>query len=190
MIGLTPDSDILAAAPLIETERLALQSFGRRHLTANYVGWLNDPETMRFSENRHRRHTSESALAYIAGIANSPSLLWTIEAKDLANMHIGNISATIDPQNRVADIGILIGEKEASNRGYGAEAWRAVLRYLADRSDIDKVTGGCLESHVAMQRIMQKSGMQCDGRRRRHYVFEGNRTDLVYMAHYADDGPS
>lgn len=31
--------------------------FADRHLTERYVGWLNDPAVVRYSEQRHSRHT-------------------------------------------------------------------------------------------------------------------------------------
>ena len=35
----------------ILTPRLRIEPFSASHLTERYVGWLNDAETMRFSES-------------------------------------------------------------------------------------------------------------------------------------------
>ena len=62
----------LVAGQTLTTERLVLQPFTETHLTERYVGWLNDPEVVRFSEHRHRRYDMQEARRYFANFANSP----------------------------------------------------------------------------------------------------------------------
>lgn len=169
-----------SSAPELFTARLRLFPFSERHFTQTYVDWLNDPVATRFSEQRHVRHSLESCRAYVSSFAASANHLWAIE--DLATKHVGNISASVDLNNQIADIAILLGSAEVRGKGYGSEAWMAVLQHLLSRGDIAKVTGGCLSSNTAMIKVMAACKMVPDGKRLNHFLWEGQRVDLVYFA--------
>lgn len=175
-----------------------LVPFSDRHLTVDYIGWLNDPMVTQFSENRHRRHTLESCRAYRDAMRRGGHPFWAIEALDLgeegetASQHIGNLSATIDPPNLVADLAIMIGAPWARGQGFGREAWALAGDYLLGRGGMRKVSAGTMASNVAMLGVMQATGMVEDGRRARHFLWQGQEVDLVMAArfsrHAADDG--
>lgn len=172
----------MAEAPIIETTRLRLVPFSRKHLTPAYVCWLNDPEVVRFSEQRHRKHSLETCKQYYESFSGTPHLFWAITTIDPENEHIGNMNAYVDTFNSVADIGILIGDRTVWGKGFGLEAWTAVCRYLLREADIRKVTAGTLAPNSGMLKIMEKSGMISDGRRSRHYLVGNKEVDVVYAA--------
>jgi len=148
------------------------------------VGWLNDPEVVRYSEQRHRRHTLESCREYLRSFSGTPHYFWAITVGESLHDHIGNVNAYVDIPNQVADVGIMIGEREAWNQGYGLEAWQAVCNYLLNDVGIRKVTAGTLVVNLGMLAIMKNIGMVEDGRRSRHYLFEGRETDTIHFALY------
>lgn len=172
----------LAEGAVIDTTRLRLVPLSERHLTARYVGWLNDPEVVRYSDQRHCTHTLTSCRRYWRSFAGSPHYLWAVEARDPRLGHIGNISAHVDPIHRVADVGILIGERAVWRCGYGAEAWIAVCRYLLRIAGMRKISAGTLASHAAMLGVMRRAGMVGDGRRVRHRLVDDHAVDVIHMA--------
>lgn len=171
-----------------ETERLRLEPFTEQYLTQRYVDWLADPEVVRWSEQRHVRHTFESCRSYIESFRGSPNMLFAIVARDPSLGHIGNLNVYVDARHGVADIGILVGERATWGRGYGREAWSAALSVLLSAPGVRKVTGGCVADNIAMVKIMRSCGMVEDGRRARHYVYEGREVDLVYYAAFVTNG--
>jgi RimJ/RimL family protein N-acetyltransferase len=170
---------------ILETPRLRLTPFADRHLTDRYVSWLNDSEVVRFSEQRHSRHSLESCRAYVESFRGSASQLWAIELRARADLHVGNIAAYVDAPNKLADVTILIGDREVWGGGIGLEAWTAVCDFLIDRAGIRKVTAGTLATNAGMLSIMRRSGMVDDGRRLNHYLVDGQPVDLVYAARFA-----
>jgi RimJ/RimL family protein N-acetyltransferase len=172
----------MADIPTLTTERCIIEAFAERHLTERYVGWLNDAETMRFSEQRHRHHDLESCRRYASSFTETPHYFAAIVAKDRTLGHIGNINAYVDVRNQVADLGILIGERSVWGLGYGTEAWRALSRFLLSDRGLRKITAGTLAINAGMLGIMRRCGMQEDGRRRRQYLCEGQEVDMVYGA--------
>jgi len=179
----------MASVPELHAGSLRLVPFRHDHLSQAYVGWLNDPAVVRYSEQRHHAHTPDTCRAFVRSFDAGPNQLWAIE-QDEAGGHVGNITATHDVHNRLCDIGILIGARKARGRGLGRLAWQTVLDHLCTRPDLRKITGGCLAPNGAMVRIMERCGMRRDGRRPAHYLLEGLPTDLLYYARdvQADQG--
>ena len=165
----------------IITQRLILEPFTEKFLTERYVSWLNDPEVVKYSENRHRMHTIQSCAEYLASFAGSPHCFWAIcQRSDM--LHIGNVNAYVDEFNSVADMGILIGEPSSSGKGYATEAWRAVMDYLIQHRKIRKISAGAMAANIPMIKVMERCGMQPDGTRKNHFLLNSNPVDLVHMA--------
>jgi len=176
----------MAESNVIECERLYIEPFSEKHLTMTYVDWLNDPEVVRYSEQRFRKHTLDSCEAYWQSFKGTPNYFWAIVRKS-AGLHLGNINAYLDVVNNVADMGILIGSRESWGNGYGTEAWKAVCGYLFNSVGIRKITAGTMAKNEAMLGIMRKSGMVDDGRRIRHVLFEGSEVDMVHAALFREE---
>ena len=159
----------------ITTDRLRLRPL--RLVLPRHPVWLNDPEVVRYSEQRHVRHTAESCAAYLETFDFETSFVWGIVS---GFDHIGNITARIDQFNDTADIGILIGERGCWGQGYGAEAWRAVCDYMLTR--VRKVEAGTMGCNAGMLRVFHKTGMVIEGHRRAHFMVDGQPVDLTMAA--------
>jgi [ribosomal protein S5]-alanine N-acetyltransferase len=177
----------MAEGKVIETPRLRIEPFPETYLGSRYVSWLNDPEVVRYSEQRHKRHTLESCRHYWQSFQDSPHFFWAITAVDGDFGHIGNLNAYIDAYNLTASVGILIGERRVWGKGYGLEAWTAVCHHLIKAMGLRKVTAGTLALNKGMLKIMEKSGMVPDGRWQRHYLVEGEEVDIIFAALFRDE---
>ena len=172
---------------IIDSSRIKLIPFGKEQLTEDYLSWLNDKETMRYSDQRFKNHSMESCREYWKSFNDSPNEFWAIIYKNEGhNKHVGNLTITIDPIHLDADISILIGNRNVWGKGLGLEAWNAMIKYLFEKKQIEKVTAGTLITNKAMLKIMQKSKMLDDGIKRKHCIFEGRRVDMVYVALFRD----
>ncbi len=164
----------------LTTARLTLEPFDQKFLTEKYVSWLNDPEVVRYSEQRHRKHTMKSCLDFFQSFRGSPNLFWAITLNENQSEHIGNITASVDIPNGVADVGILMGEKKYWGKGYGLEAWNAVMEFLFQKKEIQKITAGAMSTNLGMRSIMKRSGMVDDGVQKGHFLVDGQPVDAVY----------
>jgi RimJ/RimL family protein N-acetyltransferase len=173
-------------SPEITTRRLHIIPFAEQFLTQQYVAWLNDPEVVRYSSQRHRLHTLESCRSYWQSFSGTPHCFWAIIEEQRGLGHIGNMNAYIDPRDGVADLGILIGNKAAWHLGYGREAWLAVCRHLFEREGVRKITAGTCADNAAMVALMRAAGMTDDGRRVRQTVVDGREVDVVHAALFRD----
>jgi ribosomal-protein-alanine N-acetyltransferase len=176
----------MAQSSVIETKRLLIVPFSEEHLTPRYVSWLNDPEVVRYSNQRYRTHTLQSCREYWESFEGTPNYFWAVVARDVQLGHIGNMTAYVNTIHSVADVGILIGEQAVWGRGYGSEAWIAVCDYLLHGLGIRKVTAGTLSIHTAMLAVMRRTGMVEDGRHTRQCLFEGREVDMVHAAFFRE----
>lgn len=143
------------------------------------VQWLNDPKVVRYSEQRHRQHTYESQFHYVG---NGPSIFREIHADDA---FIGTITATIDRNNDVADVGIMIGEKSVWGNGYGYEAWAGFCDYLFENG-VRKIEAGAMSENRPMIGIFRKYKMEYEGRRSEHFLLGEELVDMVLWGKFRD----
>jgi [ribosomal protein S5]-alanine N-acetyltransferase len=145
------------------------------------IGWLNNPDVVRFSEQRHKHHTIETQLAYIQAL-NPGDLYLAIYENGIM---IGTTLATIDLHNMVANVGIMIGYTSKWRHGLGYEAWAGVCDHLLkDFYRIRKVEAGCMACNTGMMGICAHYGMMEEGRQDDHFSVNGSYTDLVYWGKF------
>lgn len=172
--------------PNLDLPRCRVMRFSADHLTEKYVAWLNDPEVVRFSEQRHYQHTAESCRAYFQSQGNSDGLFLAIMAKDETLGHIGNMGVSWDAHNRVADVSIVVGDKRAWNKGYASEAWMGLIQYLKTQTKALKITAGTMATNQGMLNLMLLSGMQVEGIRKAHLLWQGQAVDVVLAATFKE----
>lgn len=169
-------------SPDIRTERLLISPFSESHLTPRYIGWLNDPDLMCYSEQRHKTHTINSCYDYWQSFKGTSNYFLAIEEIFENIGHIGNITAYIDENNLLADLSILIGEKKVQSKRYGTEAWVGVCDFLFNKLKIRKLTAGTISVNLPMKKLMHSVGMIDDGIRKKHYIYDGKEADIIYKA--------
>lgn len=169
-------------APTLIAGRLTLRALVKA--TQTQVAWLRDPEVVKFSEQRHREHSLSSQLRYVSSFS-AVGYLWGIyEIVD--HKHIGNLSVTIDPHNKLGDVGILIGDKDFWKRGFGLEAWQTACQWLMDSGGgaLRKLEAGCMSNNTGMRRILEKSSFKFEGERLNHFLFEGSPISLAQYGRF------
>lgn len=175
---------IPSTAPELTTERLKLTPFNLdRHLTQAYVAWLNDPNVVRFSEQRHRHHDLDTCRQFQQSMSSGGHFVWAIEIAQ-TGQHIGNLAIYIDRNNEVGDLTIMIGEPSAMKKGYGVEASTVVCHWLFTAGGLRKVTAGTMSTNKAMLNVMDKIGMHEEGRRKKQFLCEGQEVDFVLAASF------
>jgi ribosomal-protein-alanine N-acetyltransferase len=162
---------------MIRSDRLLLVPFKEEFIKDKYLSWLNNSELMKFSEQRHTMHTKETCLNYLNSFIGNDHLYLAIFDRE-TNEHLGNVNAYIDIVNQTADMGILIG-LGGDKKGIGLEAWCALMDYLFLEKNIRKITAGTMEKNIPMLKIMERSHMAIEGRRRKQLLFQGEEVDVV-----------
>lgn len=152
------------------------------HVTEQYVAWLNDPEVNQYLESRFARHTLDTTREYVAGTLASPVNLFLGIRSVALGKHVGNIKlGPINEHYATAEIGIMIGDKQAWGRGIATAAIDMVSNIALNDLGLRKVTAGCYESNVGSKRAFERAGFVVEGRRAAQVLVEGKPEGLILM---------
>lgn len=171
--------------PALVAARVVLRPFMSHHITDDYIAWLNDPVVVRYSEQRHRHHDRASCERFRRAKTAPGEFFWAVETRQDGH-HIGNVTATEDAPNKVAELAIMIGNRAVWGTGLGTEAWAAASEYLLKSAGVRKLVAGTMSTNAAMLSIFRKTAMREDGVRARYFVWEGREIDLLQFTRFSD----
>ena len=165
---------------------VCLRLFQESDISDTYVSWLNDPEVVKYSNQRFLNHTIESSHNYLKSFIGTNNIYMAVEDKVTKELH-GSITAYKQIHHSIVDIGLLIGNKKSWGKGVGFEAWTLMMNFLFTQCNVRKVTGGSLEVNAAMIRIMEKSIMTHEATKKNQELFNNKPVDVLYFCKFFND---
>lgn len=148
-----------------------------------YIGWLNDQDVMKFSNQRFFVHSMESCLRYQASFAGTDNLFMGIRRLSDDKL-IGTLTAYVASNHGTVDVGIMIGDSSLWGMGYGLDAWITMTNWLLACKDIRKLTAGTLACNLGMIKLMERSGMVLEATRKSQEIVEKCPVDMLYYAKF------
>lgn len=169
-------------------ERLQLRLLRAEDVGPAYVGWMNDAETVRYTESRYQRHTLDSVREFVAACQTMSDVhLWGIFER-AGGAHVGNIKlGPIDGVHRRASIGLIIGERSLWGRGYATEAIGIVVRVAFSELGLHKLTAGVIAGNGASLKAFRNNGFLVEGVRSMHTLVDGAWCDETLVGLIAKD---
>lgn len=125
--------------------------------------WASDAELMRLDAAECIPLSySVFLMKYIEGLHDPTKQHFAIET--LEGRHIGNcVCYNFHGLPREAELGIVIGDREYWEKGYGADAVATLARYMFDVLQIERICLHTLTWNVRAQRCFRKCGFaECD----------------------------
>jgi len=165
------------------TGRLRLTPFTDAHIKTSYINWLNNPDVVRYSNQRFFVHTEKTCRQYLSNFIGSSNQFLAIE-DILSGQMIGTLTLYVNLHHQTADIGILIGSTRLWGRGYGQEAFGLAMDNLIQCSRIRKVTAGTMACNLGMIKIMERCGMVLEATRKDHELLDGQPIDVLYFSKF------
>ncbi len=167
---MTTEQTVRTAVPEeIETPRMRLRRASPADAEAIYETYARDPEVARFVLFKPDQTLEDvqwflqkSVEAWEAGTGAS----WVMTLKPGGEL-VGMIDLRIEAE---ANLGYVLARR-FWNRGLATEAVRAVIACAFRRPDIHRVWAVCEVNNTASVRVLEKSGMICEGKLERHMVF-------------------
>ena len=167
----------------IQGEKIQLNNFTNNDITEHYLSWLNDPEVVKYSNQRFVKHSRSTSIKYLESFSATSNLFLAIYLKD-EKIHVGTMTVYISDEHETADIGIMIGDRNWWGHGIGGDAWRTMQIWLLEEARIRKVTGGTLRCNKSMINIMLNCDMKSDGIRKAQELVGGEAQDILYFAKF------
>ena len=106
-----------------------------------------------------------------------------IPNEDDSDELIGNCGIhNIDWRNRSGEVGIVIGEKEYQNKGYGTEAMELILEYAFNTVNLNRIELIVYDFNVRAIKLYKKLGFIEEGRKRQFLWIRGRFCDAIIMS--------
>jgi RimJ/RimL family protein N-acetyltransferase len=146
--------------------------------------WINDREVTQFLMARYpwslaaeRDFVTEAAKRMEFGDAR-----FAIETKD-EGVHIGMCGLhRARPEDRNAELGIMIGDKSYWNGGYGTDTMLTLVRFAFEQMNLHKVALGVFDFNERAQKVYRRCGFVEEGRLREDVFQDGRYVDQVRMS--------
>lgn len=166
---------------MLEGKRVLLRPVKRSDINY-FLKWFNDPEVTQYLMI-FLPMTEMAEEKWIEDLANNPGnkINLVIEALDQGeNKPIGNIGfVNIIQKDRVAELGIAIGEKDYWSKGYGTEAAQLLIRYGFEQVNLHRINSSVFAFNERSLKLHRKLGFQEEGRQRKTHFRNGQYWDRV-----------
>lgn len=105
----------------------------------------------------------------------------TLEGK----IFIGRCGFThVDWKNRVAEIGILLGDAQYRGHGYGTDAVRTLCAFGFGELNLHKIKASVFDFNRAAVRAYEKSGFTIEGTLKNELFRDGAYHDIILLARF------
>ena len=154
----------------------------------NFVRWLNDPEVRQGLCLRYPLSLAEEEEWFATMIKRPPQERpMAIEIQPDPNkdtwVFVGNLGFfDVNWENRSAEIGIHIGEKEYWDKGFGTKAMRMILKYGFESLNLHRLYLRVFETNQRAIRSYQKVGFKTEGKMRQAHFMNGTYIDVLLMS--------
>ena len=146
-------------------------------VTDRYIAWARDPELMENLNMPARTVTHSQLQRYIKSFDNRTKFHLGVFAQP-ENLQIGFFTIYVDNKNRSAQTNVVIGDRDYWGKGVVLEARAAIIDFLFDVIDMEKIWGTPYERNFPSIFNYKAQGFTCEGVLRKHMVnVQGKRVD-------------
>lgn len=171
----------------LESERLLLKPLTVAYATDEYAAWMNDYETVKYTESRFAHHSIASLKDFISHANNATNYTFAIIERS-SNKHIGNIKlGSINYDHRYCDIGLIIGDNAKRGKGYASEAITLCTEFAFQTLHLRLVFAGIYAPNIASQKAFRKAGYTESFVMPNRRLFEDKYVDCIIMEKRKED---
>lgn len=160
-------------------DKVRLRALERSDLPA-VVRWMNDPAVTEFLLTAPLTGVEEMELWYEDHRGSSDRLLAILDPEGRTVGYCG--ITRLEWEDRRCNLWIIIGERDAWDRGYGTDTVRTMLRHLFGELGLHRVYLTVDEDNVRAIRCYERCGFVREGTARRARFKDGDYRNDVTMA--------
>lgn len=178
-----------AAKPIrLETRRFVLRTLVPADASARWLGWAADAQVMGPLNVAVRQMALAELRRYIAGFDQATHCLIGVFDKK-SGLHIGFYLIDIDPQHRLANFNVVIGDRAFWGEKVVNETRAALLDHVFLRRGVDKAVGRPLARNFPAVFNYRAQGWRLEGILKAHRAaFDGSgRIDQFEFALLKDE---
>lgn len=169
----------------IETERLTLRRFTMADAESMFRNWASDDAVTKHLTwpTHYDVEVTKAVLTDWTGSYVKPDFYnWAIILKENGPEPIGNIAVVrIDERTRAAEMGYCMSRAHWG-KGVMAEALTAIIGFLFDEVNFNRIAADHDPNNPNSGRVMEKSGMKCEGTMRQYGLSNQGIIDVTRWA--------
>ena len=170
---------------MIKGKKIKLRALEKNDLE-KWVRWLNDAEVTKFTTIIYPFSMEEEEEWYRKTTADQNIKNFIIET--LKGKAIGGISLNkINWKDRNAELGIVIGEKDFWNKGYGTDAVRTLLDFTFSEMNLHRIYLRVFAYNKRALRAYEKCGFKVEGEIRDDIFRDGRYHNSYFMGILSGD---
>jgi ribosomal-protein-alanine N-acetyltransferase len=147
----------------------------------NWPAWFNDPEITLFQNKGIFPNTLEKQKQYFDYLESSNRDVVLAIIDKSSGRHVGNVGLhQIDWVHRSAELGIVIGEKEAWGKKIGKEAWQLITNYGLNTLNLHRIYAQVVEGNIPSCKSAEASGFKSEGLIRDVLFKNGKYLNMIY----------
>jgi RimJ/RimL family protein N-acetyltransferase len=144
--------------------------------------WINDPAVHRTLDFRTPLSLEQEREWLDRACRNSFENVHLAICTMADDRHIGTVSLMNGhPVHRRSTFGIMIGETDLHDCGYGTEATRLICRYGFEEMNLNKINLTVMADNPRGVRVYEKVGFVKEGLLREEFFIDGQYRDLIWM---------
>ncbi len=174
---------------MLRGKRIKLGPIKREYIDS-FLKWFNDPEITQYLiiYRPMTRMAEEEWMETLKEREDTIHFSIVIPNEDGSEILIGNCGIhKIDWKNRVGELGIVIGEKEYQNEGFGTEAIEILLEYSFNTVNLNRIELLVYDYNVRAMKAYKKVGFIEEGRKRQFMWYKGAYHDAIMMGILAEE---
>lgn len=168
------------------SEDYYVRSLRESDFNETYLSWFENQEVCKYNSHGKFFKNEVWLRGYYDQLNQENQVVWAICHQ--SDGHIGNVSLqNISFINRNAEYAILIGNTEHWRKSVSLKASLVLLEHGFQKLNLERVYCGTANPNIGMQRLALKLGMREEGRRRKHFYFNGEWADMIEFGILKDE---
>ncbi|MBL8421272.1 MAG: GNAT family N-acetyltransferase [Dechloromonas sp.] len=152
-----------------------------------YIEWLRDVEVVKYigREEYLLPIHYETVRDYVRDLWNDPTCAFFAVYRADQERFVGTAKVSFGGEAglrvRIADLGIMIGDKASWGGGFASDVIATMARYALDVLGARKLSAGAVDANAAVIQAFKKSGFVEEGRLRQKVFVGGEYRDHVLL---------
>ena len=171
----------------LQTERLLLRRIREEDAEELFSGFVNQKGFLYYANKKER--SLEEERASLVGIdekyTDDSYYNWLITLRSSGAI-IGQIILQVNDFNDSVEFSYVVDERYTC-RGYMTEALDRVKKYAFEDLKAARFQGSCCVGNEASMRVMEKCGLECEGRLRKYLKLSDGLHDMLMFSAVRDD---
>jgi RimJ/RimL family protein N-acetyltransferase len=169
--------------------KVILRPLEKRDLDKS-LEWLTDPLVNKYLSQNFKDLTVKQEEQWFNYIKESRQDMVFAILEKKSDKHIGNCALhKIDPSRKTCELGIVIGEKDYWDRGYGTDAVKVLIGFAVGDMELTKIRLNVYTYNHRAIKVYENCGFKLIRVLKRNHLFNGKYWDTLIMEYGVRPAP-